>query len=236
MEKTQQSTAQDRRRKWTVFKEYYLPYIIVGIIFLALVVGITVHDFMGPEEAFFITTVDVYTTDLTDDYLQDFLVYSGLDTEEYSASYRSFILDEVNEDTINSIQTLVAYMTAGQLDAAVMDHSSFATYAYMGMFADLRDYLTEDQLAQFEGKLFYIEAEDLENADGIQGETIDFEMFGSSDGMTDPVPIGVNLSECEGKTYEVFINANNETYFGIISNSGRPEMCQKFVNYVLELD
>lgn len=236
MEKKQQMTEQERRRKWTVFKEYYLPYILVGLIFLVLIVTITVNDFMGPDEAFFITTVDVYTTDKTEEYLDEFLVYSGLNTEDYSATYRSFILDEVNEDTINSIQTLVAYMTAGQLDAAVMDHSSFATYAYMGMFADLRDYMTEEQLAQFEGKIFYIEAEDLESAEGIQGETIDFETYGSAEGTTEPVPIGINLSECGGESYQVFINANNETYFGIISNSGRPDMCQKFVNYVLELD
>ena len=45
------------QRKFTVFKEYYLPYVFVAIFFLALIVGVTVFDSISPDEAFLVVSV-----------------------------------------------------------------------------------------------------------------------------------------------------------------------------------
>ena len=226
------------QRKWTIFKEYYLPYVFVAFFFLVLIVGITIFDSISPDEAFMVVSVDVYNTDKTEEYMEDFLESAGIDTEKNSVTCRSFILDEVNQETINAIQSIMAYIAAGQMDIGVMDRSSFTSYAYMGVYTDLRDYLTEEEFAKLEaveGMVYYIERADLEAAEGIQGEAedIDLNAFGGKEGMEDPVPVGFNLGLCGGKAYESFVNVNNEAFCGVIKNSVRTELCDQFLDYVI---
>lgn len=223
---------EQKKRSWIVFKEYYLKYIIAAVVCVAFIVGITVIDSMGPDEAMMAILVDVYATEEVEEYMDGFLEYAGLDPEENAVTLRSFQLDEVNRDSINSVQSIVAYLTAGQLDFGIMDRSSFAAYGYMGMYADLRNFLTAEQLASFEGNLFYIEAEDLEAREGLQGDEIHPELCGNPDGMKEPVPVGINLSVIDSVS-NMFINVENECFAGVVENSERPEMGAKFLEYLL---
>ena len=234
--------AEKRKRSWTVFKEYYLKVVILVAVIVALVVGITIADARRPDEAFMIISVDVAPAANIENYLNEFLVSQGIDTEKNTATFRPFFLDEVNQETINSIQSIVAFLTARQLDFGVMDRSSFATYGYMGMYTDLRTFLTEDQMAQLEGHLFYIDREDLEKAEGLPIEepeneedlakTPDPNLFGGKEGMVDPVPVGVNLCSFP-QTEALFANVDNESFAGVVANSERIELAQNFMRYLL---
>ena len=116
------------------------------------------------------------------------------------------------EYSYNAAMKVIALVTAQQLDYIVADDIGFAFYITYDVFMDLRDILTEDDMAYWEPHIIYYEAEGQER-----------------------VPVALNIQETA--FYKKFLSANeNNIYLSFIVNTLRKDTCRDFWDYLMALE
>ena len=161
----------------------------------------------------------------SDVYIEEFAEQSGIDLDEYDMSFNVSLRigETLDEDAIAASQYILTHISTGEIDAAVMDTRNFIGYAD-NLFQDLREYMTESQLEEFEGRIFY-----------RPGDGSDTNLYDPYDpqSMPDPVPIGIDLSDSEG-FHNAFYYADGYAVAGICVNALNPENGIKFLTYIAE--
>lgn len=161
----------------------------------------------------------------SDFYVVDFAEQAEIDLDAYAMDFNTSLRigQTLDEDAMNASQYILTHIAAGQLDVAVMDTRNFTGYADI-LFQDLREHLTDTQLAELSGRLFY-----------RPGDGSDADLYDPTDpeSMPSPVPIGIILSDCED-FHEAFYYENQDAVAGICVNALNPQNGVKFLTYISE--
>ena len=91
------------------------------------------------------------------DLLPDFYKEQKIDSKEEEINLNSslhYSVDNLNTN-YQTMQVLMAWLSADQLDFVTGDATSLTDLAYKDYFTDLRDYFTEDELAKYEPYFLY---------------------------------------------------------------------------------
>jgi len=238
--------------RFSYFMDYYKWHVIgISVAVIALCAFIyhlaTAKDFAMNAVLLGAYPLQEDTSLITQDYAQ----YAGinLDKEEVYFDSSLYIITEDNssdpmssatsmETTYNSAQILGARLAAKDLDILTMNPGNFTNYAYQEIFMDLRQVLTDEQLASLDGKLYYMDYAFLPELDAIRSKfdydtPITYPVYDDPSALEEPVPVGINLAECS-KFNEHFSYPGDKAFVGVAINTTRLDNAKAFLNYLFE--
>lgn len=238
------------------FWEYYKIEAAIAVISIGVVVGIIQTIVSHRPTAF---NVMFLNAAVTDDYLsealaEDYAQYAGINLKEYDVVFdlrETLSMEGDSQYDMGTVQKIAAQSAARELDAMVCNAFHFYNYVYNGIFTDLRDAMTEQELAQYEGKIFYVDGKDLkafneavEKMDySLMPETLitDPEEWQSKESfvlpdpgeMEDPIPFGIAVGDSRLIT-EYSFYPRSASFFGIAASSERMPAATAFLHYLYQ--
>lgn len=227
------------KQKLSYFIEYYKWYVIVPVLVL-LFGAYTVYEIVTTKDvAFYSVMLNGTALEGATQSSQEFAELINLDTEKYTIMWDSSMhIQEAGMDEISytSVQKLVTYTAAAELDTMVSDSTSFRKYANSSTFYDVRNLLTEEQIAKFEPYFYYVDwkvVEEIEAANNAMDDTFvpTYPDPTKPEEMEQPVPVGIYVSDCK-KLTDNFYFKEEDIVLGVYSNSTRPELAVTYLEYL----
>lgn len=175
------------------------------------------------------------------DYTKAFAEYAGIDEEKYQILYDTSVhVGMGSADEYNSVQKLMVYIAAGELDVMVSDSNSLLKYAYQENFQDLRDFLTEEQQKKYADSFYYIDlAVTREHEAANEANDYDYvPVYGDPrhpEDMEDPVPAGVFLPR-DCSLFKDFSFPEGELAAGVMINTKHPEAASKYIDFLMNAE
>ncbi len=232
------------KEKWSYFWYYYKVHVIVVLCILVLVIT-TVRDVLTTKDiAFYVAFLNCFSTDQDAEFIDDFAQLTDIDLEKqevYLDSNMRFNVSDYDENSMAAAQKFLAMSSAGEIDVVVTDRNVFGNYADNGTFADLRNYLTEDQLEKYKEHFFYFD-------EAVLHAEVDYEAIANSDlaipedtverrdpsAMETPIPVGIFLDDSmKHKLTDIgYFAESQEIIFGIMGSEENKVYCQQFIDWL----
>lgn len=229
------------------FWDYYKWHTIISI---AVVVGLVsfIYNLVTKTDPVLSgILLNSYSKDaeVVNTLIDEFIELREIDTSEYHVSFNTGLSYSTEGDgtsaqlNYSTDQVITARHMADDLDFLTGDLTTMVEYAYRGLFGDLRDSLTEEQLVFYEPYLLYIDyavieerqraAENFEDTDSIV-----YPDCHNPEEMQEPVPVMIDVSSCERLTdiYE-YEELSASLTFGICMNVVNKENTVIFLDYVM---
>lgn len=151
----------------TYFKDYYLLrtlVVIAAIWFIFTLVSNVLHAKTQVLGAYFLNAYE-RDNELAGSIEEDVSTYLDIDKnkETVMVDLSRFLQpgNQTGDSTGMTTQTVIlTHIGAGMLDVMAADAENFNYYLDRGVYADLRDYLTEEELTLWEDRLIYMPEEE----------------------------------------------------------------------------
>ena len=226
------------KKKLGYFWTYYKWFVICGIIAVIVIVT-TVRSFINKKDyALYGVMLNGFLLSKEDTLASGFEEYAGIDQSQYTVSFNSTLSmsDNMDQNGVSASQFIMVYIAARYLDVAVLDPPRFAKYATSNTYMDLRELLDDKMLEQLSDKLYYVDNAVLQEIDALEdttGSIEDVEIPDPSkpENMKDPIPIGINISECK-KFTDAYAYNSDEVYLGVVVNTKNRDLCLKLIQYL----
>ena len=230
------------QQKLAYFWDYYKWYVIAGAFIIILAVTFIIEQLNRKETCFYalmLNGTEYNYGEANPEYTEGFAEYAGIDKNEYDIIYDATIqIGTGTGDELSASQKLLVYITAGELDVMISDPNSLLQYAYQDSFYDLREFLTEEQLAKYAGSFYYIDGAviDAINAANDAGQYDYVPEYGDPhhpEDMNDPIPTGIFLSK-DCPLMENYLFQSDETVVCVMINTPHPETSLQFIDYLMQ--
>ena len=224
------------KERMKYFWDYYKWHVIGGAVAVFVVVSL-IHSYVTRKDtAYYVVMANMVENLTSEEYLQEFTELSGIDQKKEAICFDSdFMMDlkAMDQSTFTSTQKIMVYLSGGNLDTMLSDLSVTNQYAYNESLADLRTFLTAEEMEKYEPYFYYVDyALIRENGDSIN-DTIDYpEDPSNPTAMAEPIPVAIRLPECQ-KLRQAY-TFSEEQYFSVFINSKRTELNHLFLSYVME--
>lgn len=231
------------KEKAAYFWEYYKWYVIVPLIALILI-GYYVHHLVTKTDPALsgllinATTAEVRTP--ADEIADDFSEKMEIDTKEYSINLNTSLTYFPNSTSGTSnyeaSQAIMAWIAAGTIDFITADWDTMTEFSYRQYFSDLRDVLSEEEIARYEPYFLYMDQAVLEAREKAIDENLDIDIefpdCGSPENMERPIPVMIDMSK-SGILPELY-SGSRPVAFGIVSNAPHVDMTLSFLDYLMK--
>lgn len=233
------------KQKLSYFWDYYKWYVIIPAIIIAFV-GYHIYTVITTPDTILngivLNTYNVEEQEESLELLDGFYEAYEVDTEEYKAdlnlSLNYIANDESGTANYESMQVLMTWTAAGTIDFICADKTALTELSYKDYFVDLREVLTEEQIAKYEPYFLYMDKgvskkqqEAFENYD--YDTVIEKPDCASPELMVEPVPVMIDMSQSE--KLMTFYQENPETpAFAISVNAPNLERTLEFIEYLME--
>lgn len=197
---------------WSYYKEYILIALVVIILIAAIITSVVNA---GVDVLFSGAFANVDVTADGMEYLQEdyFARLGGGNGQEVriTATYFEDLFGSVEDFdyNYNSAMGIIAMVSVQSLDYMVMDEVAMKFYLSQDIFMDLSEFFTEDELAQLEDRLVYLEANDSDER----------------------YPVAVHIEKTAFA--KDCLDQEEAVFFALIANTPRPEICRDFWEYLL---
>lgn len=231
------------KQKMQYFWDYYKWHVIIGAFVLVLLV-IFIKDIVNNKDfafhGFFINTRANHG--VSELFLDEFVQLAELDTEKYEVfidSDESIIKNSYDEITSAAHQQLTISIMAEEVDFVAMDEDTFGQYASTSTYFDMREILSDEQIAKYEPYFYYIDMADVRKIDESRQEaSIDVYQGKEYDhttpeGQEDPVPVALYIHSSE-KLLAAYDFNGEPVVLGIPINTQHLDTSLKFIDYILE--
>ena len=196
------------------FKEYYLKYVILGALGIALLIylGVTVLG-PKPKQILYVAVVNDYLDDtVTEEVQADLKSYLGSeDSMELVNFDDTFYFGDGSSDVSNILTKMMAYVAAGEIDVIISDEDQFRSYAAGEYFLDLREALSAEQYEKIEDKLVWCDVPTEDESSTVS------------------LPVGISLSE--SKKYKSLKGYQEAPVLGIVGNTKNIDNVKKAIEY-----
>lgn len=231
---------QPLKKRLSYFWTYYKWYVICTVFALVIIGGFLFDSANRTKDIFYVATVNGYPKENALDLAADFAAYAEIDTQKHSVFFNDtlYIADSADDTTVGSRQLITVYIATKNLDICIMDPDRFAEYAYEDTFMQLPDCLSPELLARLSGKIYYADAAVMRTLAERRGSLEPIDDIAIPDPfhpekMTEPVPVGIDLSDCQ-KFTDAYYYEENACFLGVPLNSERLELIEKFVTYLFD--
>lgn len=224
------------KEKFEYLLYYYKWYAIGVLLFLVFLVHFIYSNVTAKEAALNGIFVNAYTTpEALTAFKEDLNSRLTIDTSEYEISLNtnlSYLTDPASEyNNYELFQSLQVWYAAGEIDFLVGNLDFMTIMAYQGFFIDLSEVLTKEQYTFYEPYFHYIDR-DILNSDNLSGEFV-FPDSTDPSGMKDPVPVFIDISNCN-KLSSLYDYDIDNLFFGIIPNAPHMERAIIVLDYLME--
>ncbi|MFI3213314.1 MAG: hypothetical protein R3Y24_08215 [Eubacteriales bacterium] len=213
-EQQQKLVGTSPKEKLDYFLDYY-KFHTIGVLLALILVTFFIRDIMAQKDsAMYAIYINGFPNVESEEFMEGFSEYIGINTDkEETILEDNFYLSEedTSEYTMANVQKLVALAAAGSLDVIVADEYYFNQYGAQGFFHDLRDVLSQEQIAQYEDLFVYIDIDD--------------------DDSDEAIPIGICVTDASKiVSTESFPNA--DCYFSVVASSTHIENAIAYLDYL----
>ena len=225
------------RERLAFFWDYYKwPAIIAVLLVVAITYTVVVQ--MGKKEAALSGILINSSVPLDDsEFLQAFCDKVGIDTNDYQIVLATGLSLAADNPTVGimTYQRIHAGIAAEETDFIIATEDAFRQCSYDSshMFLDLRELLSPEQLAQWEGKLYYIDKSLFEKLYSGGGSTVVYPSPFVPEEMADPVPVGIDICECAA-FLDSYYDSDEQVYFAVVTNAPHSDRTRQFLEYIME--
>ena len=226
--------------KISYFFDYYKWHTVAIIAILAAAVSMIIHWVNMKDSALYICLLNTMTFSQTKDYIQRFEEYAEIDRADYEVTFDTSMYIEIggrDSVTATSFQKLAVYTAAGDLDVLITDPEIIEYYVDQGMFYDLRQILSSEQMTLYEPYFFYVDQAVLDAIQDAEArdETYDavFSDPRQPEAMENPIPVGIFLDDCQRLKENVQF-FDEENVLSVLINSSNVESALKFIDFVMQ--
>lgn len=200
------------KEKLKYFWYYYKIHTLVAIV-LIIGAGNLIYTIVTQKDS--VLNVVLVNTFLEEAYdseelAADFALYARIDTGKFEVTIDSGLyIDYENTDQYSyaNLQKIMAMAAGGTLDILLADDDYIDHNLNSGIFVDLHDFFTEEELALYEDRLIYREIPEYEEA----------------------IPIGIDVRDSK-----YLISDQIPTWFCPASTCQNPENTRLFLEYLME--
>lgn len=154
--KTKDMTPKERLAYFWFY--YKVPFIagIAAVIFLSIMI----HDMVTAKDYNFYALM-LNSQNLNDTAISEsFSEYADLDNKKYECyidTMTTLSLKDYTQYDMATYQKIIAQAATNDFDALVLDSAVFYKLSISGFMVDLRTVLSEEELAAYEGNIYYID-------------------------------------------------------------------------------
>lgn len=229
------------KTKFNYFVDYYKWYVI-GIVCVAALAASFIYQLATKKETAF-NAVMLNASLMTEgtEYTQKFTDYAGIDLNTHEVYFDTSIRiveDSTDETTYTSVQKLMVYTAAAELDVMVTDCDSFAKYANSYTFYDLRDILSEEQIKKYEPYFYYVDLETVEEIE-VANDNLDEDFvpvypdYTKPEEMSTPVPVGILLDSNE-ELQENYYFRGDGVVMGVYGNTTHLDTALQYIDFLMQ--
>lgn len=226
------------------FFDYYKFHVLVTI-FVVTLLTILIRDITSQkEDAFYAVIMNsiLRDTEYIDAFHDNFAEYCGVDTNEYDVMIDNsinFSDNPVDELTMSASQRLVALTASNTIDVMVGDSTIFPDQANQGMFCDLREILSEEQIAKYEPYFYYVDEAYIEYIDEaldsyepnlVLPDPIDPT---KPEEMEKPVPVGIFVTDSR-TLKDAYPFVGEYVAVGVMVKAPHPDVSRDFIDFIFE--
>lgn len=231
------------KKKVQYFLDYY-KWPTLGVI-LALAFGISyiVHIVTAPEILMNGIMLNTYSEeDFITDLTTGFTHAYGYDSSDYEVSINSAVTYITGEasgySNSESIQLIHTQAGAGVLDVMVGDLASMTELSDSGFYADLTDFLTDEQIEKYKSNFIYIDQavlDEIQASYDNMEEPADLKVTASTnpEDFEKPVPVFINMTDSEKimAAYDFEIDA---IVLGVVLSCEDIEVTRNYIDYLMD--
>ena len=230
-----------KEQKIQYFKDYYRTPLIIAVVAIIFVGALIFTIATNKDSAFFAVYLNGASQPNNQWFLEDYAEYAGISTKEYELTVdtsAAFNGNYSDYDTMYTVQKISTYTGAGQIDTILGTKDSFAYYANSVLFWDLREFLTEEQIAKYEPYFYYVDQAKFNDIQWVtdSGESLHPTFADPRDpsAMEQPVPVGLYVQDSQklNDAY-AFADAEDGIMLGVLLNTSHPENVQAFIDYLM---
>lgn len=192
------------KEKLSYFWYYYKWHVIVTATVLIMIVSFVAEQVNKKDSCIICNLLKFLGhNELSESYIDGFEKQQDIDTSKYEVSVDTSMFISQNatdESTYASVQKLMVFIAAQQVDVLASDVTTMYTYAYQDNLADLREILDEEEYAKYEDRFFYIDGkvrDQIEEANSSLDSdfTVEYPDPTDPDSMDDPIPVAIYLND-----------------------------------------
>ncbi|MCR5674071.1 MAG: hypothetical protein K6G16_00020 [Lachnospiraceae bacterium] len=207
------------REKWLYFLDYYkIPVIAIAavLIFAVLITRDIRNNLPVGFQAEFLNAI-VWDSE---EFAASFAEAAGIDLTAETCTIDNDVLqssdaDSYDQASLYSAEKLMVRIAAAEIDVLAADEDIFVQYARGGTLADLREILSDEDLAFYAPYLVEAAAE---SESGV---------------MSAPCPMGIR-AEAATRLNETGAYPEKNAVIGIVANTKHPDRAVAFLNYLFD--
>lgn len=232
-----------RKEKIAFFWEYYKIPILCILLAVVLVVQGIFTLYNQRDTVYSAVMLNCRLGVEEDGFLSDFYQYAGIDPEKECAAFYTdmSIMEGRTQKNANTLQRIMAGIAIHDTDFIAGPADAFHHCAYNAgnMLIDLRKFLSEEELARYADRLYYIDGKIIELLNAPVGEDVQTSHIQYPDPlkpelMEDPIPVGIDITDRKTFIEAYFWTDDNaiKVYLGFVPNSLRMELNHKLLDYL----
>lgn len=234
------------KEKVAYFFNYYTLHTVIIVLAVVCLSLYIYHVVATPDivlNGLFLNTYNSENNSYATDLGRNFLEEQGINTSKYDVSFNTgltYSANDVNSSSNNYdvSQSIMIQSAAGSLDFLVGPFDAMQEFAYGGIFTDLSEVLSEEELSSYEPYLLYIDRAVFEQIDESFGDfdntaSIVIPDFTKPEDMEDPIPVFIDMSHCE-ELADVYGYDAETLVFGISANAPNPDTLSDFIEYLMK--
>lgn len=230
------------QQKLAYFWEYYKWYVIIPAIIIFSLVWYIHHMITKTDDVLHGLFINAHTMEAqtsADELAAEFIEDMKIDTKEYSVTFNTSInyIAEDDSGTANyeTIQAMMAWIAAGTIDFMSGDKDAITDLAYKQYTVDLKEVLSEKEIAKYEPYFLYIdeaviEARSKAFENNEDGSDIAIPDSTKPETMEKPIPVMIDMSKCEALS-EIYGDTDS-LVLGIANNAPNVETIVHFLEYL----
>ncbi len=244
MDEFREARAQIKTAPFKVKVDYYWYYYkvhVITTIALTWFFGSIIYNYATQlPVAVNVTTINALEQeDMTDKFVEDFAQYFGLSSKEYDYDFdATTMLDHEHQDMhyVAGQQKLISLIASKAIDVFAADSFTYLTMIGTGMYMDLNETFSPEELELYKDNLFYVDKYLLDNPD-IAASMPDEELAkidpNKPETMENPIPIGLTVPE-DSVYMDAYRFIHDDMIVGIVINSERIDSAKIFIDYIMQ--
>lgn len=215
---------------------YYWPAILGCVCAIALAVTWVSTALSQNETALSGYLLNGFTREsYSGDLKQNFLEHQQIDSNTYSFHLTAdvpYSPEEISENSIGVLESIVVQIFAGELDFIVADLNSYPDLT--AYFADLRTVMSANQQEKWSEYFVYVERAEWEKMASDSLDSIVQPIYHlSAESLQDPVPLGIRLPT-SSLLFDAYQFADKDVIFGITHTAVNVENALAFLEYITQ--
>lgn len=240
------------KEKLAYFWGYYKFHTLAVIALLILVIWF-IYDMVNQQEnIFYALLVNAGGYEMAEDAGDEFAEYADINLNQYDIKIDTSVIYDptsFSQDSYYGAMKISAVLAAGEVDTFISPEDVFYTYALSESFFRLDEVLSKEQIAAYEGDIYYVDQADIDARDAEEltlSETT-AEAFQGNGGTTAEAPVNPrDPSQMENPlAVGIYLNVedipffmenncylNGEVVYGFMCNSSHSDNGIKFLSYL----